>query len=150
MLDGTRFLKPFQAPVRIILTPRGGISAFWPSGHFRVKSGRVLGTTNARHIEYPEHQGREHMTVTDLTFWRDLALILLTVEAILVGLIPLIGLFLAIRVLRWTEGQVREYTRQARTGWRRVHKKVVRVDKTVRRSFHLRLVHIGLTAKEEK
>ncbi len=78
------------------------------------------------------------MTSIDLSFWRDLALILLAVEATLAGLIPLVLLVLAIRTLRWTNGQVRRYGRWGRDRWRRVHENVVQVDRWVRHPLRFR------------
>ncbi len=71
----------------------------------------------------------------DLAFWRDVALVVLAVEALVFGLIPLVVFFFAIRGVRWLDRRGREYGPKAREQWHLVHRRVERTVEAVRRPF---------------
>ena len=71
----------------------------------------------------------------DLAFWRDVALVVLVVEGMIFGLVPLVLLFLAIRGVRWVEQRARRYGPEARERWHRVHRYVDRTMSTARAPF---------------
>ncbi len=71
----------------------------------------------------------------DLTFWRDVAIVVLAVEVFLFAIIPLVLMFIAVRGIRWGETRVREYAARFRQEWRKVHRHVERWMKTVRTPF---------------
>lgn len=73
-----------------------------------------------------------------LHFWRDIAIIVLAVEAILFGIIPLVAFYLGIRGLAWAERQVRHYGSLARRRWREAHARVARWADRIRHPFKLR------------
>ncbi len=71
----------------------------------------------------------------DVAFWRDVALVILAVEATILGLVPLVALFFAVRGLRWLNTRTREYTARARDEWQKVHRHVERTATFVRTPF---------------
>ncbi len=74
----------------------------------------------------------------DIGFWRDVAILVLAVEAILAGLVPLVLFLLGIRGLRWLDARTRTVLRQARARWRPVHRRVQAVDAFLREPWRLR------------
>lgn len=71
----------------------------------------------------------------DLAFWRDVALVVLAVESLIFGLIPLVLFFFGIRGVRWLNRRGREYGPKAREQWHHVHRRVERVTDVARQPF---------------
>lgn len=82
----------------------------------------------------------------DLAFWRDVALVVLAVEALIFGLVPLALFFFAIRGLRWLDRRVRLYGPQARERWHLVHRRVKQTTDQVSAPFR-RLEEVGTIAR---
>ncbi|NPA92044.1 MAG: hypothetical protein GXO55_11475 [Chloroflexi bacterium] len=71
----------------------------------------------------------------NLSFWRDVAVVVLAVEMFLIGLASLVLLFLMVRGLGWGRIQVYVYARRLRDMWRQLHKRVDRTTAKVRAPF---------------
>ena len=82
----------------------------------------------------------------DLAYWRDIALVVLAIEGLIFGLLPLILFVFAIRGVRWLDRQVRTYSAQARDGWRDVHKRVDKTARTIRSPLE-RVEHVSALLK---
>ncbi len=71
----------------------------------------------------------------DIAFWRDVAVVVLAVEGLLFGLIPLALFLFAIRGIRWLDRQTRDYATLARDEWLKIHQRVERTATIVRAPF---------------
>lgn len=71
----------------------------------------------------------------DLAYWRDVALVVLSVEALIFGIIPLILFALAIRGVRWLDDKARTYGTQARDAWSDMDRRVTRAARAIRAPF---------------
>lgn len=71
----------------------------------------------------------------DLSFWRDVAVVVLAVETFIAMLIPMVAFFFGIKGLRWLEKNTKVYGKQARHRWQRVHRQVAGVTRVVESPF---------------
>ncbi len=80
----------------------------------------------------------------DVHFWRDVAIVVLSVEVFLFAIVPLVIMYMLIRGLRWGEAQVHVYALRARDAWRKVHRRVEHGVHIVRSPLELtyRLIHL--------
>lgn len=79
-----------------------------------------------------------------LEFWRDIAVVVLAVEIFILGLIPLVLMYVLIRGIGWLNAQAHTYGTRAREEWRRVHEQVVHYADLIREPFERmeKLVHL--------
>jgi hypothetical protein len=66
----------------------------------------------------------------NLPFWRDVALVLLIIEAFIMGLLPLVILYFAIKGMNWLTSKARYYLPLARSY-------VTRVEEATKRSSEM-------------
>ncbi len=71
----------------------------------------------------------------DLSFWRDVAVVVLAVEMFVVTLVPLVLFFFGIKGVRYANRQARTYGQRARDGWQQIHRRVADVTRGVEAPF---------------